>query len=160
MARQCVKLVLGDKVAKLRLTLKSQKLLREKYPEESVMMAVMGAVDEPEAMEFLLTLALNFDGNDNEIRDGAELYDLMVDCGYSGQEDFLALAMDIAKNAGLVTQDDKDKLRRVVAKQIRRGMDRLESAFEDEPSFDTLDGETTEEEGEEGPENPPRTLDN
>lgn len=156
MARQCVKLVLGDKIAKLRLTLKSQKLLREKYPDEAVLSAILSAVDEPEDMEYLLTLALNFEGNDNEIKDGAELYDLLVDNGYCGQEDFMGLAIEIAKNAGLVSQDDKNKLHKIVTRQIRRQFDSLEDVFEGD-GMATLDGET-EEEGEEGPENPPRTL--
>lgn len=156
MARQCVKLVLGDKIAKLRLTLKSQKLLREKYPDEAVLSAILSAVDEPEDMEYLLTLALNFEGNDNEIKDGAELYDLLVDSGYCGQEDFMGLAIEIAKNAGLVSQDDKNKLHKIVTRQIRKQFDSLEDVFEGD-GMATLDGET-EEEGEEGPENPPKTL--
>lgn len=153
MARQCIKLELGDVTVKLRLTLKGQKALREKYPEDSVLTTIMEAVDDPEAMDLVLTQALSFDGSGNKIRSGEELYDLLVDNGYEGQEDFMGLMMDIAKNAGLVTQDDRDKLGRVVSKQIRNAMDRLESAL-DEP--ETLEGD---EEGEEGPENPLRTLD-
>jgi hypothetical protein len=153
MARQCIKLEVGDVTVKLRLTLKGQKALREKYPEDSVLTTIMEAVDDPEAMDLVLTQALRFDGSGNKIRSGEELYDLLVDNGYEGQEDFMALMMDIAKNAGLVTQDDRDKLGRVVSKQIRNAMDRLESAL-DEP--ETLEGD---EEGEEGPENPLRTLD-
>lgn len=153
MARQCIKLELGDVTVKLRLTLKGQKALREKYPEDSVLSTIMDAVDDPEAMDLVLTQALNFEGNDNKIRNGEKLYDMLVDNGYEGQEDFMGLMMDIAKNAGLVTQDDRDKLGRVVSKQIRKAMDRLESAL-DEP--ETLEDD---EEGEEGPENPLKTLD-
>ena len=153
MARQCIKLELGDVTVKLRLTLKGQKALREKYPEDSVLSTIMDAVDDPEAMDLVLTQALSFEGSGNEIRSGEALYDLLVDNGYEGQEDFMGLMMDIAKNAGLVTQDDRDKLGRVVSKQIRNAMNRLESAL-DEP--ETLEGD---EEGEEGPENPLKTLD-
>ena len=153
MARQCIKLELGDVTVKLRLTLKGQKALREKYPEDSVLSTIMDAVDDPEAMDLVLTQALSFEGSGNKIRSGEALYDLLVDNGYEGQEDFMGLMMDIAKNAGLVTQDDRDKLGRVVSKQIRNAMNRLESAL-DEP--ETLEGD---EEGEEGPENPLRTLD-
>lgn len=153
MAKQCVKLELGDKVVKLRLTLRGQKAIREKYPDDSVMTTIMDAVDDPEAMDLVLTQALNFDGNDNKIRSGEALYDLLVDNGYEGQEDFLGLMMDIAKGAGLVTQDDRDKLGRVISKQIRMGMERLENALDTPETLDSF------EEGEEGPENPLKTLD-
>lgn len=153
MAKQCVKLELGDKVVKLRLTLRGQKAIREKYPDDSVMTTIMDAVDDPEAMDLVLTQALNFDGNDNKIRSGEALYDLLVDNGYEGQEDFLGLMMDIAKGAGLVTQDDRDKLSRVISKQIRMGMERLENALDTPETLDSF------EEGEEGPENPLKTLD-
>lgn len=153
MGKQCVILNLGDQTVKLRLTLRGQKALREKYPNDSVLSTIMDAVDDPEAMDLVLTQALNFDGNGNKIKSGEALYDLLVDNGYEGQENFLNLMMDIAKNAGLVTQDDRDKLGRVINKQIRNAMDRLLSAM-DAP--ETLDGD---EEGEEGPENPTKTLD-
>ena len=151
MGRQCVKLTLGDKEVKLRLTLRGQKALREKYPDDSVLSTIMDAVDDPDAMDLVLTQALNFEGSGNKVRSGEELYDLLVDNGYEGQEAFLGLMMDIAKNAGLVTQDDREKLGRVINKQIRMGMDRLIDAM-DTP-------ETLDEEGEEGPENPLKTLD-
>ena len=153
MAKQCVKLELGDKVAKLRLTLRGQKAIREKYPDDSVLTTIMDAVDDPEAMDLVLTQALTFDGNDNKIRSGEALYDLLVDNGYEGQEDFLGLMMDIAKGAGLVTQKDRDKLGRVISKQIRMGMERLENALDTPETLDAL------EEGEEVPENPLKTLD-
>lgn len=153
MARQCVKLEIGGNTVKLRLTLRGQKAIREKYPEDSVLSTIMDAVDDPDAMDLVLTQALTFDGNDNKIHSGEKLYDLLVDDGYEGQEDFLGLMMDIAKNAGLVTQDDRDKLGRVISKQIRKGMEQLESALDDP---ETLDGD---EEGDESPENPLRTLD-
>lgn len=159
MARQCIKLELGDVTVKLRLTLKGQKALREKYPEDSVISTIMDAVDDPEAMDLVLTQALNFEGSGNKVRSGEELYDLLVDNGYEGQEDFLGLMMDIAKNAGLLRQEDKETMNRVLSKQIRKQFDQLENAFESETEFADLDGEANEEEGEEGPENPPKTLD-
>lgn len=146
MARQCLKLELGDVTVKLRLTLKGQKEIQKKYPEASVIATIMDAVDDPEAMDLVLTQALNFEGNGNKVRSGEQLYDLLVDNGYEGQEDFLSLMLDIARGAGLVTQDDKEKLNRVISKQVRAGMDRLT----DLETLDTLDNE----EGDEGPENP------
>lgn len=150
MARSCVKITLGDNEYKLRLTLRGQKKLKERNPEISVIAAIMSAVDEPEDMEVLLTQALSWEGNRNKIHDGAALYDELVDHGYSGSEDFLGLCMDIAKNAGLVTEDEKSKLDRAIKKQLARNMDAMEVAM------------LGDEEGEERPDNPPpkfQTLD-
>lgn len=142
MARSCYVLRLGDKEYKLRLTLKGQQKVKELDREAPVMALVMSAVDDPEAMEVLLTEALNWEGNSNKIHSGAELYDMMVDNGYSGSEDFLEVVLGIAHNAGLLTEDDRAKVERVTKKVIRSNMDAL--AKEDE----------LEEEGEESPENP------
>lgn len=134
MARQCVTLCLGETEVKLRLTLRGQKALKEKNPDMSVLAIIMSAVDEPEDMEALLTQALNWEGNKNKIKDGGQLYDELVDNGYCGSENFLALAMDIAKNAGLVTQDEKERLDRAIQRQLRKGLDSLENALSDEES--------------------------
>ena len=142
MARNCYQLRLGDEVYKLRLTLKGQKHLKEHNPDVPVIAAIMGSVDDPEDMDRLLTEALSWEGNSNKIHTGEELYDEMVDHGYSGSEDFMAVVLGIAKNAGLITEDDRAKMERVTRKMIRQGLDAL---TEDEP---------LEEEGEESPENP------
>lgn len=145
MARQCVALRLGETEVKLRLTLRGQKALKEKNPDMSVLAIIMSAVDEPEDMEVLLTQALNWDGNKNKIKDGGKLYDELVDYGYCGSEDFLVLAMDIAQNAGLVTQDERARLDRAIQHQLRKGLESLENALSDE-------------EGEESLVNPPEKL--
>ena len=151
MARNCYALRVGDKEYKLRLTLKGQKKLKERNPDTSVIAAIMGAIDDPDDMDALLTEALNWDGNNNKIHSGADLYDELVDNGYCGSEDFLEIVLNIAKNAGLVTEDERAKMERVTRKMIRSGMDalddELQSDEEDEESqgnplegLQTLDG--------------------
>lgn len=147
MARNCYVLRLGDNEYKLRLTLKGQKNLRERNPGTPVIAAIMGALDDPEDMDALLTEALNWEGNSNKIHTGEELYDEMVDNGYSGSEDFMRVVLGIAKNAGLITEDDRTKMERITGKLIRRNMDDL---------LDELDED--EQEGEESPENPPQEF--
>ena len=148
MARNCYVLRLGSNEYKLRLTLKGQKNLRQKNPDTPIIAAIMGAVDDPEDMDALLTEALNWDGNRNSIHSGEELYDEMVDNGYSGSESFMQVVLGIAKNAGLLTEDERAKVERVTRKLISSSMDAFGEELE-------------EQEGEESPENPPqlKTLD-
>ena len=142
MARNCYALSVGDKEYKLRLTLKGQKKLKERNPDISVIATIMGAIDDPDDMDALLTEALSWEGNNNKIHSGAALYDELVDNGHCGSEDFLEIVLNIAKNAGLVTEDERAKMERVTRKMIRSGMDALDDELQ------------SDEEGEESPENP------
>ena len=145
MARKCYVLRLGENEYKLRLTLKGQKKLKERNPDVAVIATIMSAVEEPEDMDALLTEALNWEGNKNKIHTGEELYDEMVDNGYSGSEKFMEIVLGIAKNAGLLTEDERAKMERVTKRLIRSQMDGILDESEDE-------------EGEESPENPPKEL--
>ena len=149
MARQCYKLTLNGEEYKLRLTMAGQKALMERREGQSALAIIMGAVDDLEDMEALLTEALNWEGNNNKIHSGAELYDELVDAGYSGSEDFLKVCLNIAKNAGLLTQDDRDRLERIVGTTVRRQMDMLMSHLEEEE---------IEQEGDSDPLDTPQNL--
>ena len=138
----------GNEEFKLRLTLAGQKKLQAEQPDLSIMAIVMSAVDDPEDMEKLLTAALNWDGNENTIHDGAELYDRMVDEGVCGTSAFMDVVLGIAHNAGLINDDERKKVKRAVETKLQRGFDML--LEEDEPVGATLD----EEEGDEGSDNP------
>lgn len=140
MARQCYKLNLNGQEVKLRLTLAGQKALQQRDPDTNILAIIMGTVDDLWDMEALLTEALNWEGNTNNIHTGAELYDELVDAGYSGTEDFMKIVLNIAKNAGIINQDNRDKLERVTAKMFQANMDAMFSGME----------------GEEGSENPPQ----
>lgn len=149
MARQCYKLNLNGVDYKLRLTLAGQKALKERDPETPILAILLGALDDPEDMDFVLSTALNWDGNENKIRSGEALYDEMVDAGYRGNEKFLEVVLGIAHNAGLLSDDERNKVRRATLRMLREGME-------------NLDGDDEVEEGEESPENPPlkvNTLD-
>lgn len=128
MARECYKLLLDGKEYKLRLTLKGQKALEEKFPGVAALGTVIGAVEDLDAMEAVLTQALNWKGNENEVLDGAELYDLMVDEGYCGADRFLAVMLGIAHNAGMISEDDRARIERATKRMIREGMKTLDAA--------------------------------
>lgn len=112
---------------------------KDKNP--SMMGIIMEAIDDPAAMSDLLTEALNWEGNSNKIRSGEDLYDEMVENGYSGTEKFLEVVLGIAHNAGLLSEDDRAKVERSTKRMLRNGMAGLDIPEEDE-------------EGEESPENP------
>ena len=127
----------------LRLTLGRQKALKAKYPGKDTLDIIMAAATDAEAMADVLSESLHFAGNENpKTLTGEELYDTLVDEGYSGQLDFVTLAMDIAKGAGLLEDKQKTKLLAV----LKRSVDGI---------FDALD---KPEDAPEEAENPTRPL--
>lgn len=143
MARQCYKLNLNGEEYKLRLTMAGQKALVERFPGENILGIIMGASDDLDSMEALLTEALNWEGNNNKIHSGADLYDELVDAGYCGTEDFMKICLNIAKNAGIINQDNRDKLERVVGKALASQMDLLLNQLEDGLAHAKEDAEVT-----------------
>lgn len=125
MARRCYELCLDGTVYKLRLTLKGQKALMERSPGSPALACVMGAIDDAEDLVALLTEALNWEGNENPIHDGEELYDLLVDNGYAGNAAFMDLVFSIAHNAGLISWDEMNKLQRATGVMLQRNIDSL-----------------------------------
>lgn len=142
----------GGKEYKLRLTLTGQKNLQAKNPDVPIMALVMGAVDDPGDMEALLTEALSWDGNNNPTCDGAELYDLMVDDGTCGTGAFMKLVLNIAHNAGLINDAEREKVQRAVERRMAQSFEQL---CEDDDPFEDL---SEDEEGGEGSDNPQMTM--
>lgn len=121
----------GD--VQLRLTLGGQKALKAKYPGENTLDIIMDAVTDAEAMAAVLQESLHFAGNENpKSLTGEELYDTLVDEGYSGQLDFATLAMDIAKGAGLLEDKQKTKLLAKLKRSVDGIFDALDKS-EDAP---------------------------
>lgn len=117
----------------LRLTLGGQKALKAKYPGENTLDIIMAAVTDAEAMAAVLQESLHFAGNENpKSLTGEELYDTLVDEGYSGQLDFATLAMDIAKGAGLLEDKQKTKLLANLKRSVDGIFDALDKS-EDAP---------------------------
>ena len=138
----------GGEEFKLRLTLAGQKNLQAKNPNVPIMALVMGAVDDPGDMEALLTEALSWEGNENPICSGAELYDRMVDDGKCGTGAFMELVLNIAHNAGLINDAERQKVQYAVERRMTRSFDQL---CEEEDPFEDL---SENEEGGEGSDNP------
>lgn len=148
MARRSYELKLGKESFKLRLTLAGQKALMQKSPDTPILAIIMSAVDDPVDMENLLTEALNWEGNENAVQYGAELYDKMVDAGYCGAKKFMEVVLGIAHNAGLLDEPERNKVSRAIKHQLDSTFDAL---LGDESSAADL---SKEEEGDEGSERP------
>lgn len=121
----------GD--VQLRLTLGGQKALKAKYPGKDTLDIIMAAATDAEAMAAVLQESLHFAGNENpKSLTGEELYDTLVDEGYSGQMDFATLAMDIARGAGLLEDKQKTKLLAILKRSVDGIFDAMDNA-EDAP---------------------------
>lgn len=95
----------------LRLTIGGQLKLKKKYPdaklatgEISPLAIIYNAFDDPTIMADIFTEALNYKDNENAIKDGADLYELLVDNGYVGADGFVPVLLNIAKASGLITE--------------------------------------------------------
>jgi hypothetical protein len=99
----------------MRLTLGGQINLKKRYPQaatgqdgsQTALNVIFASMDEPELMSGIFTEALNYGGNENAIKDGVELYDLLVDNGYSGSERFVPILTSIACVSGLLSEGKK-----------------------------------------------------
>lgn len=108
---------------KLRLTRAGQRALRMQY-DEPPLSVVLDAQSDEDKMCSLLTQALSWPDSGNPITDGEQLYDLLVDSGYAGPEQFCGLALEIAAASGLMTAEQAGKTRQKLASVFRQ-------AFED-----------------------------
>ena len=82
-------------VAKFRITLGGQKVLKEKYDTE-ILNLIFQAIDNAEIMADIF----------GEITDGEEMYDVLVDNGIAGVGDFAEILFGIATKSGLVSESD------------------------------------------------------
>lgn len=141
MARKNHPVRLDGKEYKLRLTIAGQKHLRQQFNKPPIDVAMEAASDE-EMLCALLTEALSWPESGNEITDGEEFYDLLVDNGYDGQDQFFGLVMDIASKSGMmkpeVAKRAKDATEKMLNKAFASAFDAMEGALEEqEPATDT-----------------------
>lgn len=138
MSRKHYSLRLGDNQYRLRLTIRGQKNLAQRFQEDTLQTVLTAATDS-QRMTALLEEALNWEGSGNPIVDGEAFYDLLVDQGYCGQVQFSALAFDVAVTSGLMTAQQADQLKQSVAQavdQVFTHLDQLPEAEETVPPFD------------------------
>lgn len=120
---------------RLRLTVGAQRSLREQFNEDSLQLVLESAADAVK-MSALLEAALNYPGSENAIRSGEELWERLVDEGWSGQEQFGGLAFDIAAASGLLSQEQARQLKESMAQAVEQAfrlLDREEEDDEEDP---------------------------
>ena len=110
MARKHYPVTLDGITYRLRLTVGGQRSLQSRFGEETLQTVFLAAADS-QRMCALLTEALSWPDSGNPITDGEQLYDLLVDGGWTGQERFGALAFDLAAASGLITEAQAKQLK-------------------------------------------------
>lgn len=125
MARTYYLLRLEGQEYRLRLTLRGQRQLKDRFGEETLETVLLAAGDA-ERMCALLGEALSWPESGNPVTDGETFYDLLVDGGYRGQERFGALAFDIAVASGLMTEEQARQLKESLRTALRQVYTRLE----------------------------------
>lgn len=115
----------------LRLTCGGQRKLKEMFDDDT-MGVLMGAINEIDKTVAVLETALNYKNNDNNITDGEELYDLLVDNGYCGSEEFAKLITDIAVCSGIIKKAQANSIVKSVEKTYATMFDSLDDIVENE----------------------------
>jgi hypothetical protein len=93
---------------------------------------ILESAGDADKMAALLEAALNWPGSENSIRSGEELYDRLVDEGWSGQEQFGGLAFDIAAVSGLISAEQARQLKEGVAQAVENAFQLLDEEAGDE----------------------------
>lgn len=108
----------------LRLTLKGQMNLKKQY-NENALTTIFGGMDDVRKMLAVFKEALNYKDNENTIKDGEELYDLIVDADMGGVSGFQKILTGIARESGLLTEKEMETLN-------KKAETFVEDAFSDE----------------------------
>lgn len=113
-----------------------------------IVASVMNAVDDLEAKAALLTAAMRWPGNPNDLKvisGGEDLMDWMIASGYD-HDDINRVIVQLAQNAGLVTDDEAQRLDAAAATASSRWVDRLDKLLRGE-NPDAAAGDDTEDDG-------------
>lgn len=119
----------------MRISVGSQLKLKREVGEEGIQL-IFKAMDDLGLTVKVLTEALNFKGHQNVITDGAELYEVLIDNGYSGKEAFAKLLFDIASCSGMIKPEQAEQLSQTIGDMYGRMFSSLEK--------EAVEGETTE----------------
>ena len=95
--------------ASLRLMINGQIKLKKKFNENTVT-TLFTSIDDPEKLSAVFDEALNWDGNKNTIKRGAELLDLMAMNGLLGMLAKQRIITKLAQVSGILSEDEKEAL--------------------------------------------------
>lgn len=105
-------------VLRMRLTMESRKKLKALYKEKNLE-TIFEAMDDIDKMTTIITEALNYKGNTNEVKTGEEFIDLMVDNYKGGMEETWDVISGIAYESGLISK----KMKEAIDKQANDAFD-------------------------------------
>ena len=103
----------------LRLDIEGVLALKKKYNEMTVE-TIYGAIEDPEKMVFIFDKCLNFPGNKNVIKNGKDLYNLLVDNGKGGMEGFWEVISGIAKESGILSERMSERMNKNATEMFDR----------------------------------------
>lgn len=111
----------------LRLTIKGQLNLKKKYNENAVA-TIFNAIDDLDRQLDVITEALNYSGNENEIKTGEEFLDAFIDDGNCGQEAIAEVLASIARVSGLINDKQCD----AIVKYVQNASEEVFAEFDEE----------------------------
>ncbi len=120
-----------NKKVHLRLTCGGQLKLKREFGEDTLS-TLMGAMSEVDKTVAVLDVSLNYKNNDNEITDGEELYDALVENGVVGQEGFAKIITDIAVASGIMKKDRANSILKMVENTYESMFDNIEKALSED----------------------------
>jgi len=128
-----IDVIRGDETvtAQLRLTLKGQLNLQKRFHASNTSEILLTAIDSPEKLAAVLGEALNYIGNTNEIKDGAELYDLLVDAGVRGDVGFAEIMTELGRHSGIFADEVAEGIQTMTRKTVEEGLKRLQGITPD-----------------------------
>lgn len=108
---RCIELTVGNRVVQLRLTTaKLQQYLKNNDGDkQNPLICVVDALSNLDKRISLFTQALQWPGNTNEIKNGADLLDLLHDDGMKPTE-VNRLIFQLACQAGLIDEEDLEDM--------------------------------------------------
>lgn len=138
---------LGDKTVTLRLTTRAIRNYANKHGAKgsNPLVAVLSAVDDLDAKIDLFTAALTYSGNDNPIKTGEDLLDLMAD-NDMGRKEVNRTIVDLAVDAGLMDDDQRSDLSAALDKNDDKFMDIVIGVMTGESTPDSGEAEETSQE--------------
>lgn len=131
--RKCMKIQVAGETVCLRLDIAAQMELARQFEEDTIQ-TVLTAATDLERRVALLDAALHWKGNENQVKDGSELHDLLVDEGYAGAGDFGKLALEIAAASGVVTEQQKCAAQEYVLGAVNGTFKALNAEQEENPT--------------------------
>lgn len=146
---------LGETTVSLRLTASKLHSYIKDYSneEQSPLLSVLDAMESLKNKAGLFTAALQYKGNENSIKDGWELLDMLTDSGYSVL-DVKRLIVELAEQSGLVEHDDAASVLDAIEKGNRKFIDTVAKVIAGENPEKDVPAADSEQSEEENPTEP------